>query len=241
MKNKIQQKIYTIFQTLKAYASKLRISSFVGGQFKERHIRKKENMTFMEWLECYQYLIAFIGVVSTVILTLPILYFTIKDINPNINSTVTITELPKIQNTLTGEQIIFEVKQRSNALTYIENPKVYIRVLYNFNKGLTCKDFDITDKLTKIQAEDYITLDKLGQIYEYKYQFGKSFTDYVQTNIDGDDVLTLKLYLKYYDKSNKKYRVTNRNLINSNLFKYKNNKLLDVSRLLDIIRKIENK
>lgn len=241
MKNKIQQKIYAIFQTLKAYASKLRISSFVGGQFKERHIRKKENMTFMEWLKCYQYLIAFIGVVSTVILTLPILYFTIKDRNPNISSTVTITELPKIQNTLTGEQIIFEVKQRSNALTYIENPKVYIRVLYNFNKGLTCKDFDITDKLTKIQAEDYITLDKLGQIYEYKYQFGKSFTDYVQTNIDGDDVLTLKLYLKYYDKSNKKYRVTNRSLINSNLFKYKNNKSLDVSRMLDIIRKIENK
>lgn len=37
MKNKTQQKIYAIFQTLKAYASKLRISSFVGGQFKERH------------------------------------------------------------------------------------------------------------------------------------------------------------------------------------------------------------
>jgi hypothetical protein len=37
MKNKIQQKIYAIYQTLKAYASKLRISSFVGGQFKERH------------------------------------------------------------------------------------------------------------------------------------------------------------------------------------------------------------
>lgn len=36
MKNKIQQNIYAIFQTLKAYASKLRISSFVGGQFKER-------------------------------------------------------------------------------------------------------------------------------------------------------------------------------------------------------------
>jgi hypothetical protein len=36
MKNKIQQKIYAIFQTLKTYASKLRISSFVGGQFKKR-------------------------------------------------------------------------------------------------------------------------------------------------------------------------------------------------------------
>ena len=33
--NKIQQKIYTIFQSLKAFASKLRISSFVGGQFKK--------------------------------------------------------------------------------------------------------------------------------------------------------------------------------------------------------------
>lgn len=31
MKNKIQQKIYAIYQTLKAYASKLRISSFVTG------------------------------------------------------------------------------------------------------------------------------------------------------------------------------------------------------------------
>jgi hypothetical protein len=38
MKNllkKIQQKIYAIFHALKAYASKLRISSFVGGQFKK--------------------------------------------------------------------------------------------------------------------------------------------------------------------------------------------------------------
>jgi hypothetical protein len=44
MKNifkKIQQKIYAIFQSLKAYASKLRISSFVGGQFKKRQERKK--------------------------------------------------------------------------------------------------------------------------------------------------------------------------------------------------------
>jgi hypothetical protein len=35
--NKIQQKIYAIFHALKAFASKLRISSFVGGQFKKRH------------------------------------------------------------------------------------------------------------------------------------------------------------------------------------------------------------
>jgi hypothetical protein len=46
--NKIQQKIYAIFQTLKAYASKLRISSFVGGQFKERQKRNeiKDNTHF---------------------------------------------------------------------------------------------------------------------------------------------------------------------------------------------------
>jgi hypothetical protein len=44
MKNifkKIQQKIYAIFQSLKAHTSKLRISSFVGGQFKKRQERKK--------------------------------------------------------------------------------------------------------------------------------------------------------------------------------------------------------
>ena len=59
MKNvlrKTQQKIYAIFQMLKSYASKLRISSFVGGQFKKRQKRKwlknwvkhskKENMKF---------------------------------------------------------------------------------------------------------------------------------------------------------------------------------------------------
>jgi len=36
MKNKIQQKIYAIYQSFLSYASKLRISSFVGGQFKRR-------------------------------------------------------------------------------------------------------------------------------------------------------------------------------------------------------------
>jgi hypothetical protein len=44
MKNKIQQKIYAIFQTLKAYASKLRISSFVGGQFKKRQERSENTI-----------------------------------------------------------------------------------------------------------------------------------------------------------------------------------------------------
>ena len=44
MKNKIQQKIYAIWQTLKTYASKLRISSFVGGQFKERQTFTNEDI-----------------------------------------------------------------------------------------------------------------------------------------------------------------------------------------------------
>lgn len=198
----------------------------------------------MEWLECNQYLIGFIGLIFTVIgvfMTMPILYYTIKDRNPNIESSVRITELPKIQDTLTAELITFELKQKSNTVSYIEKPRVYIRVLYNLSNGLTCKDFDVTDKLTKIKADDNIILDKMGQIYEYQYQFGKYFSEYVQNNIDGENVLTLKLYLKYYDKSNKKYRVTSRNMLIGNLFKYKKNKSLDVSRMLDIIRKIENK
>jgi hypothetical protein len=37
--NKTQQKIYAIFRTLLSYASKLRISSFVGGQLKKQHKR----------------------------------------------------------------------------------------------------------------------------------------------------------------------------------------------------------
>ena len=49
MKNKIQQKIYAISQMLKAYASKLRISSFVGGQFKRWILIKLLGENFMIW------------------------------------------------------------------------------------------------------------------------------------------------------------------------------------------------
>jgi hypothetical protein len=54
MKNllkKIQQKIYTIFQSLKAFASKLRISSFVGGQFKERDIRSEDYEIYLRHMK----------------------------------------------------------------------------------------------------------------------------------------------------------------------------------------------
>ena len=39
---KLQQKIHAILQTLKTYALKLRIFSFVGGQFKKRQKRNEE-------------------------------------------------------------------------------------------------------------------------------------------------------------------------------------------------------
>jgi hypothetical protein len=44
--NKTQKKIYAIFQTLKSNASKLRISSFVGGQFKKRQKRNESLILF---------------------------------------------------------------------------------------------------------------------------------------------------------------------------------------------------
>jgi hypothetical protein len=52
MKNllkKIQEKIYAIFHALKAYTSKLRISSFVGGQFKKWIVIKLLGEDFMIW------------------------------------------------------------------------------------------------------------------------------------------------------------------------------------------------
>ena len=58
MKNllkKIQQKIYTIFQSLKAYAPKLRISSFVGGQFKKREpLRNKIRKMILRFINNIQ-------------------------------------------------------------------------------------------------------------------------------------------------------------------------------------------
>jgi hypothetical protein len=55
MKNKIQQKIYAIFQTLKTYASKLRISSFVGGQFKKREpLRNKIRKMILRFINNIQ-------------------------------------------------------------------------------------------------------------------------------------------------------------------------------------------
>lgn len=43
--NKTQQKIYAIYQTLKTYASKLRISLFVGGQFKKQQASNNPKLT----------------------------------------------------------------------------------------------------------------------------------------------------------------------------------------------------
>lgn len=225
MKNKIQQNIYAIFRALKAYASKLRISLFVGGQFKKRD---KEKKCFMEWVESYQYLFAFIGLITTFLLTAPILYFTLKDRNPCIKTKVFINELPKTHDTLTSTKITFELKQKTNSISYIENPKVYIRVLYNFSKFLKCEDFEVTKYLTKVQGDDLIVLDKMGQIHDIEYLFGKSFIEHITKEIDGEDVLTLRIYLKYYDKSSHKYRVTNRNLMNYSF---------DTAKMVEILRK----
>jgi len=229
------KKIQEIIKNIKTF-----FYSMVSSQFKKKEIKDKR-MSFMEWLECNQYMITFIGLILTfvtIILSIPILYFTLKDRNSNIESTVIISDLPKIHNKLTSKLLIFELKQKSNSISYIENPRVFIRVLYNFSNGLKCGDFDVTDKLHIVNDSNIIILEKMGEIYEFKYQYGKYFIDYVKNNIDKGDILTLKLYLKYYDKSSKNFKVTNRTMINGDLFKYNVNDSYDVSRMLDITKKL---
>jgi hypothetical protein len=154
MKNKIQQKIYAIYQTLKAYASKLRISSFVGGQFKER--QKRNEITYLDKVENSNFISDFGGLNYS---TKKGIFEDYKQYNikqeRNEGKQYTLSELRKttqtdkellnkVQNTLTeffNGEIIIDKQTRYELVNFIEEyHKKYDNIL------MTCKALVIKDK-----------------------------------------------------------------------------------------------
>jgi len=203
-------------------------------------IDKFEKNNKMCFIEKYQYLITSVGVIFTIIgvlMTTPVLIFTILDRNSSIQTKVFINELPKIQNTLTSIDLTFEIKQKNNVMVYIEKPKVFIRVLYY---NLKNDDIEVTNQLTNINNIEYFVLEKNGQIIEIKYNFSDSLIQYVKRKTNNKKILAVKIYLTYYDKSSHKSKSTEKSLITDIYNNYLMNKSLDTAKMLKILQTIEN-
>ena len=191
MKNilrKTQQKIYAIFQTLKAHASKLRISSFVGGQFKKRQYNDHRDIDWYyqeswfdrKWFKhkLKRFIMNFVYKIYTKISEslLSTYLFEIEFYTQKSNK---LDEYNKKHNTnhkgdfICYLPIIIKAKEQSEA----DAISIAIRRELETEYGITARQFSISDK---ILTEDYyrLTIEKLENKFK-GYEENLGFIDII--------------------------------------------------------------